>query len=52
MPLKITDILPNSIVSLNDGSDGFIAVIIGNGDGTYTGLVYKVPGQLILDNMK
>ena len=34
-----------------DGSDGFIAVISDNGDGTYTGMVYRVPGQLILDNM-
>ena len=35
-----------------DGSDGFIAVIKDNGDGTYTGMVYIVPGQMILDNMK
>lgn len=35
-----------------DGNDGFIAVIINNGDGTFTGMVYNIPGQLILDNMK
>ena len=35
-----------------DGSDGYITVIVKNGDGTFTGMVYKVPGQLILDNMK
>ena len=34
-----------------DGSDGFIAVIENNGNGTYTGMVYIVPGHLILDNM-
>jgi hypothetical protein len=35
-----------------DGSDGFIGVIERNGDGTFTGMVYKVPGQLILDSMR
>ena len=35
-----------------DGSDGQIAVIVDNGDGTFTGMVYKVPGQLILEYMK
>ncbi|MGE4485332.1 MAG: hypothetical protein AB7C97_09525 [Oscillospiraceae bacterium] len=36
----------------DDGSDGFIAVIVRNADGTFTGMVYKVPGQLILEHMK
>ena len=36
----------------HNGGDGQIAVIVDNGDGTFTGMVYKVPGQLILDNMK
>ena len=35
-----------------DGSDGYIAVIKNNGDGTFTGMVYKVPGWLILESMK
>ena len=35
-----------------DGSDGQIAVIVDNGDGTFTGMVYKVPGQLILEHME
>ena len=35
-----------------DGSDGYIAVIKDNGDGTFTGMVYKVPGELILETMK
>ena len=34
----------------SDGSDGFIAVILDNGDGTYTGMVYNVPGWLILEH--
>ena len=36
----------------DDGSDGYIAVIENNGDGMFTGMVYKVPGQLILEYMK
>ena len=36
----------------NDGSDGYIAVIEHNGDGAFSGMVYKVPGQLILEYMK
>ena len=35
----------------NDGSDGYIAVIENNGDGTFTGMVYKVPRQLINEYM-
>lgn len=35
-----------------DGSDGYIAVIVRNGDDTFTGMVYKVTGQLILEHMK
>jgi hypothetical protein len=35
-----------------DGSDGYIAVIERNGDDTFTGMVYRVPGQMILENMK
>jgi len=34
-----------------DGSDGYIAVIEDNGDGTFAGMVYKVPGELILETM-
>lgn len=36
----------------SDGSDGYIAMIKRNEDGTFTGIVYKVPGQLILEHMK
>ncbi|MDR1131440.1 MAG: hypothetical protein LBL15_03375 [Oscillospiraceae bacterium] len=36
----------------SDGSDGYIPVIVRNGDDTFTGMVYKVPGQLILEYMK
>lgn len=36
----------------SDGSDGYIAVLERNGDDTFTGMVYKVPGQLILEHMK
>jgi len=35
-----------------DGSDGYISVLENNGDGTFTGKTYKVPGWLILENMK
>ena len=35
-----------------DGSNGQIAVIVDNGDGTFTGMVYKVPGRMILEYMK
>ena len=35
-----------------DGSDGYIAVIKQNENNTFTGMVYKVPGQLILETMK
>ena len=35
-----------------DGSDGYIAVIETNGDGTFTGKTYKVPGWLILEHMQ
>jgi hypothetical protein len=34
------------------GSDGYISVLENNGDGTFTGKTYKVPGWLILKNMK
>jgi len=34
-----------------DGSDGYISVIENNGDGTFTGKTYKVPGKLILENI-
>ena len=34
-----------------DGSDGYIAVIENNGDGTFTGMVYMVPRQLINEYM-
>jgi len=37
--------------SLFDGSDGYIAVIENNGDGTFTGMVYIVPRQLISEVM-
>ena len=36
----------------NQGSSRYIAVIERNGDGTFTGMVYEVSEQLILDNMK
>lgn len=36
----------------SDGSDGYIAVLERNGDSTFTGMVYKAPGQLILEHMK
>ncbi|MDR3121567.1 MAG: hypothetical protein LBU58_09600 [Clostridiales bacterium] len=32
-----------------DGGDGYISVIENNGDGTFTGKTYKVPGWLILE---
>jgi hypothetical protein len=32
-----------------DGSDGYVSVIENNGDGTFTGKTYKVPGRLILE---
>ena len=35
-----------------DGSDGYIAVIENNGDGTFTGKTYKIPGWLILAYLK
>jgi hypothetical protein len=35
-----------------DGNDGYISVIESNGDGTFTGKTYKVPGWLILEHMK
>ena len=35
-----------------DGSDGYIAVIERNGDGTFTGKTYRVPGWLILELMQ
>jgi hypothetical protein len=35
-----------------DGADGYISVIENNGDGTFTGKTYKVPGWLILEHMK
>ena len=35
-----------------DGSDGYISVLENNGDGTFTGKTYKVPGWLILENME
>jgi len=35
-----------------DGSDGYLSVIENNGDGTFTGKTYQVPGWLILENMK
>ena len=35
-----------------DGSDGYIAVIETNGDGTFIGKTYKVPGWLILECME
>ena len=35
-----------------DGSDGFIAVIETNGDGTFIGKTYRVPGWLILEYME
>lgn len=35
-----------------NGSDGYFGVIERNGDGTFTGMVYKVPGQLLLEHMK
>ena len=35
-----------------DGSDGYISVIETNGDGTFTGKTYRVPGWLILEHMK
>ena len=36
-----------------DGSnDGYISTLENNGDGTFTGKTYKVPGQLILEKMK
>lgn len=44
--LRIGSSLPS------DGSDGYIAVLEKNGDGTFTGMVYKVSGQLILEQMK
>lgn len=36
----------------SDGGDGYIAMLERNGDGTFTGTVYKVPGELILEHMK
>ena len=36
----------------SDGSDGYITGIKRNEDGTFTGMVYKVPGQLILEQIK
>lgn len=44
--IRISSSLPS------DGSDGYIAVLERNGDGTFIGMVYKVPGQLILEHMK
>ncbi len=44
--LTISSSLPD------DGSDGYIGVIERNKDDTFTGMVYKVPGQLILEYMK
>ena len=35
-----------------DGSDGYIAVLETNGDGTFTGKTYRVPGWLILEYMQ
>ncbi|MDR2615301.1 MAG: hypothetical protein LBC28_01850 [Oscillospiraceae bacterium] len=35
-----------------DGSDGYISVIVNNGNDTFAGKTYKVPGWLILENMK
>ena len=35
-----------------DGSDGFISVIENNGDGTFAGKTYKVPGWMILEHME
>jgi hypothetical protein len=35
-----------------DGSDGYIAVLEPNGDGTFTGKTYKVPEWMILEYMK
>jgi hypothetical protein len=36
----------------SDGRDGYVAVLEKNGDGTFTGMVYKVPGELILEYTK
>lgn len=36
----------------DDGSDGYIAVLERSGDDTFTGTVYKVPGQLIWEYKK
>jgi hypothetical protein len=41
--LKVGGNLPS------DGSDGYIAVIAPNADGTYAGMVYRVPGAVILE---
>jgi hypothetical protein len=41
--LKVGGSLPS------DGSDGYIAVIASNVDGTYTGMVYRVPGAVVLE---
>jgi len=35
-----------------DGSDGYISAIESNGDGTFTGKTYKVPGELIIEHLK
>ena len=35
----------------DDGSDGYIAVIFRRDDGRYTGMVYRVPGWLIIESM-
>jgi len=35
-----------------DGSDGYISVIENNGDGTFTGKTYIIPGRLILEHIK
>ncbi|MCL2152887.1 MAG: hypothetical protein FWH57_08020 [Oscillospiraceae bacterium] len=35
-----------------DGSDGYIAVLETNGDGTFTGKTYIVPGWMILEYME
>jgi len=32
-----------------DGGDGYIAALVRNDDGTFTGTVYRAPGQLILE---
>jgi hypothetical protein len=35
-----------------DGSDGYIAALKRNEDGTFTGMVYRVPGRLISEAVK